>query len=287
MIGFIGMGIMGSRMAGCLQQAGYELIVHNRTQEKAQGLIEKGAVWADSPKETAAKSDIVFTMLANPEAVEEMVFGKNGLLEGMQENALWVDCSTVNPSFSQKLADAATEKGIRFLDAPVAGSKIPAEKGELVFLVGGEEKDLEEVHPMLDVMGKSVQHQGGHGKGISMKMLINLTLAQAMAAFSEAVALGEAMGLDRTKIVETLLNGATAAPFLQSKKDKILNGDFSAEFPLEHMQKDLQLVSQSAYENGISLPVASITKDVYGLAKQSGKGELDFSAIYAFLSKQN
>ena len=286
MIGFIGMGIMGSRMAGNLQKAGYDLTVHNRTKEKAQDLLNKGAVWAASPAETAAKADIVFTMLANPDAVEASVFGDNGLLDGLSENSLWVDCSTVNPSYSKKLAKAAAEKGVRFLDAPVAGSKIPAENGELVFLVGGREEDLEEVRPMLEVMGKSVQYQGTHGSGISMKMLINLTLGQAMAAFSEAVTLGKAMGLDETKVVETLLNGATAAPFLQGKKDKILNDDYSAEFPLEHMQKDLHLVAQSAYENGVSLPVANMTKELYGLAKQTGKGELDFSAVYAFLSNK-
>ncbi len=286
MIGFIGMGIMGSRMASNLQKAGYDLIVHNRTKAKAQDLLDKGAVWASSPAETADKADIVFTMLANPDAVEASVFGDNGLLDGLSENSLWVDCSTVNPSYSKKLAKAAAEKGVRFLDAPVAGSKLPAEKGELVFLVGGEEEDLEEVRPMLEVMGKSVQYQGPHGSGISMKMLINLTLGQAMAAFSEAVTLGKAMGLDETKVVETLLNGATAAPFLQGKKDKILNDDYSAEFPLEHMQKDLHLVAQSAYENGVSLPVANMTKELYGLAKQNGKGELDFSAVYAFLSNK-
>lgn len=283
-IGFIGLGIMGSRMAKNLQAADYELIVHNRTKEKADELLEKGAVWATSPKETAEKSDIVFTMLANPEAVESVVFGSDGLLEGLSEGKLWADSSTVNPSYSKHLAESATKKGIRFLDAPVAGSKIPAEKGELVFLVGGEKKDLEEIREMLNTMGKAVQYHGPHGSGISMKMLINLTLAQAMAAFSEAAALGEAMGLDREKVMETLLNGATAAPFLKGKKEKLLNGDYSPEFPLQHMQKDLQLVTQSAYENNLALPIANVTKEIYALAKQNGLSDQDFSAIYAYLS---
>jgi 3-hydroxyisobutyrate dehydrogenase/glyoxylate/succinic semialdehyde reductase len=137
---------------------------------------------------------------------------------------------------------------------------------------------------MLHAMGKEIMFQGEMGKGTSMKLLVNLMLAQSMAAFAEAVSLGKAIGLDKEMVVNTLLNGATAAPFLKGKKDKIMNGDFSAEFPLEHMQKDMQLVSQAAYENNVSLPISNVTKEIYALAKQQGLGNEDFSAIYSLLS---
>lgn len=285
MIAFIGTGIMGSRMANNLLENNYELTVYNRTKEKAENLIDKGAKWADSPKIAAEGANVVFSMLSNPAAVEEAALGENGFLEGMEDGALWVDCSTVHPDFSRKMANEAGSRHIRFLDAPVAGSKIPAEKGELVFLAGGKKEDLDEVQAMLQVMGKAIKHQGENGKGTAMKLVVNLTLAQAMASFAEALSLGEAMDLDKETVIETLLGGATAAPFLHSKKDKLLNGDFDAEFPLEHVQKDLQLISEAAYSNGISLPIANVTKEIYGLAKQNGFSKKDFSAIYEFLSK--
>nr|WP_269528367.1 NAD-binding protein [Anoxybacillus tepidamans] len=133
-------------------------------------------------------------------------------------------------------------------------------------------------------MGKAIHHEGENGKGTSMKLVVNLMLAHAMAAFAEAVTLGEALGLDKENVVHTLLNGPTAAPFLNGKKEKILHNHFATEFPLEHMQKDLQLMSQSAYENNISLPITNTIKEIYGLAKQHGLHKEDFSAIYRFLS---
>jgi 3-hydroxyisobutyrate dehydrogenase-like beta-hydroxyacid dehydrogenase len=287
MIGFIGLGIMGSRMAENLLDKGFELIIHNRTKEKAKDLLQKGAKWAESPRDVAQEADIIFTMLANPQVVESVALGEDGFLHHFSEGKLWVDCSTVHPAFTRKMAEEASKYGIRFLDAPVAGSKIPAEKGELVFLVGGNATDLEEARPFMEAMGKAIQHQGEHGKGSAMKLVINLMLAQSMAAFAEAVTLGESLGLDKETVVHTLLNGPTTPPFLQGKKDKILYNNFEAEFPLEHMQKDLHLAAQSAYENNVALPIANVTKEIYGMAKLHGFSQEDFSAIYKFLSRSN
>ncbi|WP_433745615.1 NAD(P)-dependent oxidoreductase [Falsibacillus pallidus] len=286
MIGFIGLGIMGSRMAGNLLNAGNELVVHNRTKEKADDLLDKGAVWADSARKAAEQVDVLYTMLANPAAVEDAAFGEDGFLEGLKEGSLWVDCSTVNPAFSRKMAEEAKKRGIRFLDAPVAGSKIPAEKGELVFVVGGSQEDLEEVESHMKAMGKAIQYQGENGKGTSMKLVINLMLAQTMAAFSEAVSFGESIGLEKETVLETLLGGPTTAPFLNGKKEKLLAGDYSPEFPLEHMQKDMQLVAQTAFEHETALPIANTTKEIYALAKQQGYKDQDFSAIYEFLTNK-
>ncbi|MBS2772077.1 NAD(P)-dependent oxidoreductase [Anoxybacillus rupiensis] len=284
MIGFIGLGLMGSRMARNLLEIGHELIVHNRTKEKAAPLLEAGAKWANSPKEAAEQADVLFTMLAHPKAVEAAAFGENGFLHHLSPEKLWVDCSTVDPSFTRQMAEEARKRGIRFLDAPVSGSVIPAEKGELVFFVGGDPKDLKKVEPMLNAMGKAIHYQGENGKGTAMKLVVNLMLAHSMAAFAEAVTLGEALGLETETVVNTLLNGPTAAPFLNGKREKILQRQFATEFPLAYMQKDLQLIAQAAYEHHISLPLTNVAKEIYGLASQNGWAQEDFSAIYSFLS---
>jgi 3-hydroxyisobutyrate dehydrogenase/glyoxylate/succinic semialdehyde reductase len=282
-IGFIGLGIMGSRMAANLLKNGYELIVYNRTKEKAEPLLENGAELAGSPAEAAKVSDVMFTMLANPDAVKETALGKNGFLTSMKRNSIWVDCSTVNPSFSKEMSERSKENGIRFLDAPVAGTKDPAEKGELIIFVGGDEKDFNELKPALQVLGKKVLHMGDNGKGTSMKMVVNLMLANSMVSFAEAMTLGESLGFPKETLFNTLIGGPVTAPFLASKKEKIKNENFDTEFPLQHMQKDLHLVDQTAFENHISLPLSNISKEIYGLAIKNGFGKKDFSAVYEFL----
>lgn len=284
MIGFIGLGIMGSRMAANMIDAGFELIVYNRTKEKAEELLEKGAKWADSAQELVQSSDIVFTMLGNPEAVELTALGEDGFLDRMPEGKLWVDCSTVDPAFTRRMAKEAKQRGIRFVDAPVSGSKVPAQNGQLIFLVGGSKEDLEEIRPMLEAMGKDIQHHGENGMGSAMKLVINLMLAQSMAAFAEAVTFGEAIGLNKETVIDTLLNGVATAPVLKGKREKLLTNSFDPEFPLEHMQKDLQLVSQAAYENKVAMPIANTTKEIYAMAKYRGLDKADFSAIYQFLN---
>ena len=284
-VGFIGLGLMGSRMAENLLKGGYELIVYNRTKEKAEPIVKKGASLAGSFKEAGENAGILFTMLSNPEAVREAALGENGFLTSLKENSLWIDFSTVNPSFSIEMSEKAGEKNIRFLDAPVAGTVGPAERGELIILVGGDEKDLNEAKPLLEKIGKKIIHLGKNGMGTSMKMVINLMLANSMVSFAEAIALGESLGFSKDTLFSTLIGGPVAAPFLTSKKDKIQKDDFSTEFPLEHMQKDLQLVDITAFENKISLPLSNIAKEVYGLAIKNGLGEKDFSAIYEFLKR--
>lgn len=286
LIGFIGLGIMGSGMAGNLLKSGQELVIYNRTKQKADHLLHQGAKWADSPEEVAAQSKIIFTMLATPKVVEEVTLGEKGFLNQLTEGSLWVDCSTVDPGFTQKMALEAEKRHLRFLDAPVSGSRGPAEKGELVFFVGGKQEDLNEVMPLLEAMGKQVLYQGETGKGTSIKLVINLMLAQSMLAFAEAVNLGDALGLSKETVVETLLNLPVTAPALKGKKDKILQNDYAADFPLKLMQKDLQLVSQTAYEQNMPLLSANVAKEIYAMAKRQGFAEHDFSAIFQFLAKK-
>ena len=281
-IGFIGLGIMGSRMAANLQSHGHDLVVFNRTRAKAQPLLDRGATFAESPARLAEEVDVLFTMLAHPDAVELSALGADGFLEPLRSNALWVDCSSVNPSFSKKMAAAAAARWIRFVDAPVTGSAPVAAGANLVFWVGADAADLETIRPLLLCMGNKIIHTGGHGMGTAMKMVINLLLGTNMAAFAEAMALGEGLGLSQEMLFGSLLGMPAVAPFLASKRGKIESGDYEAEFPLRWMQKDMHLASVSAYEAGVATPLTNVTKEIYRLAMRGGHETEDFSAIYEF-----
>src|SRR5216110_1334622 len=213
-IGFIGLGIMGSRMAANLQKHGYPLVVFNRTRDKAEPLLDRGAMLADSPPKLAQQVDVLFTMLAHPDAVEQAALGTNGFLNHLRPNALWVDCSSVNPSFSKKMAAEAVRRQVHFVDAPVTGSAPAAAEGKLVFWVGADPADLERIRSLLLCMGNKVVHVGGHGMGASMKMVINSLLGNAMAAFAEAMALGKGLGISQKMLFDSLLGTPAVAPFL-------------------------------------------------------------------------
>jgi 3-hydroxyisobutyrate dehydrogenase/glyoxylate/succinic semialdehyde reductase len=281
-IGFIGLGIMGSRMAANLQKHGYSLVVFNRTRAKAEPLLGPCGTFSDSPAKLAEQVDVLFTMLAHPDAVEQAALGANGFLNHLRPNALWVDCSSVNPSFSKKMAAEAARREIHFVDAPVTGSAPVAAEAKLIFWVGADIADLERTRPLLLCMGNKIVHTGGHGAGTSMKMVINLLLGTGMAAFAEAMALGEGLGLTSKMLFDSLLGTPAVAPFLASKREKIESGNYDAEFPLRWMQKDMHLATVSAYETGVAMPLANVTKEIYRLAMRDGHATEDFSAIYEF-----
>lgn len=284
--GFIGLGIMGSRMAANAQAAGHELVVHNRTQSKADDLVANGALWAETPAAVAKEVDVLITMLAHPEAVEATALGEDGFLQALPANALWIDCSTVNPSFSRRMAQAAAAHNVRFLDAPVAGSKNQAANAELIFIVGGESEDLDKARPLLETMGRAINHVGAHGMGTSLKVVVNMLLATAMATFAEGMALGESLGLPQEMLLNILVGGPVVAPFVAGKQTKLATGDYDPEFPLQWMHKDLQMASITAYETGVALPLANASKELYQMAVQNGLGDADFSAIYAHLTNK-
>jgi 3-hydroxyisobutyrate dehydrogenase-like beta-hydroxyacid dehydrogenase len=286
-IGFIGLGIMGSRMAANLQKHGYSLVLFNRTRAKAQSLIDNGATFAESAAEVAEQVDVLFTMLAHPDAVEQAALRADGFLNHLKPSALWVDCSSVNPSFSKKMAATATARRIRFVDAPVTGSAPVAEEAKLVFWVGGDADDVEAIRPLLLSMGNKIIHAGGHGMGTSMKMVINLLLGTGMAAFAEGMALGEGLGLSRKMLFDSLLGMPAVAPFLAAKRDKIDKGNYEVEFPLRWMQKDMHLASVSAYESGVALPLTNAAKELYRLAMREGHSSQDFSVIYDYLASNH
>jgi 3-hydroxyisobutyrate dehydrogenase/glyoxylate/succinic semialdehyde reductase len=283
-IGFIGLGIMGSRMAANLEKQGNSLVVFNRTRSKAEPLLGRCGKFADSPAKLAEQVDVLFTMLAHPDAVEQAALGADGFLNYLRPDAIWVDCSSVNPSFSKKMTAEAARRQVHFVDAPVTGSAPAAAEAKLIFWVGANTADLETIRPLLLCMGNKIVHTGGHGTGTSMKMVINLLLGTAMAAFAEAMALGEGLGLSQELLFDSLLGTPAVAPFLAAKRNKIDNRNYDVEFPLRWMQKDMQLAAVSGYEAGVAMPLANLTKEVYRLAMNAGHATEDFSAIYEFLA---
>jgi 3-hydroxyisobutyrate dehydrogenase-like beta-hydroxyacid dehydrogenase len=281
-IGFIGLGIMGSRMAANLQKQGHSLVVFNRTRAKAEPVLGPCGTFSDSRAKLAEQVDVLFTMLAHPEAVEQAALGANGFLDHLKPNALWIDCSSVNPSFSKRMAAEAARREVHFVDAPVTGSAPTAAEAKLIFWVGADPDDLERVRPLLLCMGNKIVHVGGPGMGTSMKMVVNLLLGNAMAAFAEGIALGEGLGISRKVLFDSLLGMPAVAPFIAAKREKIESGNYEPEFPLRWMQKDMHLASVSAYESGVAIPVTNVTKEIYRLAMRGGRGTEDFSAIYEF-----
>jgi 3-hydroxyisobutyrate dehydrogenase-like beta-hydroxyacid dehydrogenase len=286
-IGFIGLGIMGSRMAANLQKNGYSLVVFNRTRAKAEPLLGRCGTFSDSPAKLAEQVDVLFTMLAHPGAVEQAALGADGFLNHFRPNALWVDCSSVNPSFSKKMAAEAARREVHFVDAPVTGSAAPAAEAKLIFWVGADTADLERIRPLLLSMGNKIVHAGGHGMGTSMKTVVNLLLGTGMAAFAEAMALGEGLGLSAKMLFDSLLGTPAVAPFLTAKREKIESGNYEAEFPLRWMQKDMHLASVSAYESGVAIPLTNVTKEIYRLAMRGEHDTADFSAICEFTLGDN
>lgn len=279
-IAFIGLGIMGSRMAANLVKNNADVIVFNRSEAPLMKLKSLGASVAESYLQAVKYADVVFTMLSTPEVVEKLMFGNKGCLSGMKENALWVDCSTVNPSFSIRSEKEAAKWHIRFMDIPVSGSKIQAENAELLLLAGGNEADLKEIEPVLGYMGKRIIYLGKSGMGTSFKMLVNAMLGESMLIFAETLQLGEKMGLTREFLLETLSELPVTAPFIKGKIGLIRENNFDVHFPLEWMHKDLNLVTRTATEMGQPVPLANLTREIYEEAVKNGLGREDFSAVY-------
>jgi len=282
-ITFIGLGIMGKRMAQNLLKSDATLTVWNRSPEPKAELGNAGAKTADTPNEAVAEADLVISMLSTPEAVTEVFLKEGGTLFAISGGATWIDCSTVNPGFSQHCQDLAEAAGVQFFDLPVAGTKPHAANAELTLIAGATEEEIAPFEPYLHYMGKTVLKLGGRTRGTAFKMLVNTLLAQSMAAFAETVRLGEAMGLDRDFLLENLPKSPVTAPFLKAKAELIRTGDFDAQFPLEWMHKDLHLAALCAYEAGQPMPLANAAKELYAAAKAQGLERADFAAVYEVL----
>ena len=285
-IGLIGLGLMGRPMAANLLKAGYSLTVWNRTAARAEALVKQGARFAATPRIVAATSDVLLTIVSDPPALEEVLWGSpgksDGALEGLRRGAVYVDSSTVSPALARRIADTCGERGVRFLDAPVTGGTWGAEKGELVFMVGGEASTLKEVEPVLAAMGKRWFHLGPHGAGQTIKLAMNVILALQVEALAEALALVTSTGLAGEKLVEVLQSSMGRSGVLDVKAPMLLGEDFPASFPLRLMHKDLSLALELGNQLGVVLPATAAARETYGAVKVRSDDDPDFAAVMRF-----
>eukprot|EP00850_Spirogloea_muscicola_P006019 SM000028S10113 [mRNA] locus=s28:409918:412579:- [translate_table: standard] len=324
---------MGTAMARNLLAAGYDVTVWNRSAAKCQPLLDAGAKQGASPREVAAACQLTFAMLADPAGAMEVACSENGAVRGLgpgkgcqvqcrdlnggsgalrQLCSRYIDVSTVDAQTAQAISKGVRAAGATYLEAPVSGSKKPAEDGTLIFLTGGEllcrpetavarsrqspmpgthdarvrvlscagDRELfDEASPALDVMGKSSFFLGEVGKGASMKLVVNMVMGSMMASFSEGLALGEKAGLDPTQILEVVSQGAIAAPMFALKGPAMLKASYPPAFPLKHQQKDLRLALELGVEVAQPLPVAAAANEHFKAAKEAGQGDSDFSAV--------
>ena len=278
-VGFIGLGIMGQPMAQNVARGGFQLTVFNRTSEKAAPLADAGATLAETPKAVAQASDVIILMLAGPEAIDAVLEGPDGLMAAMQAGQTLVNMSTVSPQYARQLADRVNAKSALAIDAPVSGSRKPAEEGALVILAGGPQDKVTELEPLLMRMGKKEVYCGEAGQGASMKMAVNLLLGIMVAGISEAVNLGQKSGLDTTTMLETMLAGPMGCALFEFKKPMLIEDSFAAQFPLKHMTKDIRFALQTADENGATTPIGHTVFQLYRQSMGQGLADQDFAAV--------
>lgn len=283
--GFLGLGIMGSAMASNLVKKGYDVTVWNRNPEKCTPITKLGAAQGESPADVVSKSDITFAIVSDPTAAKALCFGPNGVLEGITPGKCYIDASTVDPTTSIKIGKHIKEKGGRFLEAPVSGSKKPAEDGTLVFLCGGDKTLYEEALPALDIMGKKNFFFGNVGKGAQMKLIINMTMGIMLTALGEGLSLGKSVGLDQAEVLNVIKETAIQNPVFQFKGPKMIEGDFTTAFPLKHMQKDMRLALQLGKDHQLELHSAAEANALFLKAMETGCANEDFSAVYKVIKK--
>ncbi len=279
-VGFIGLGIMGKPMAKNLMEAGYELVLFNRTREKAEELAENGdAEVAASPAEVAENSDVIVTMLPDSPDVRNVVVGEGGVLEGIREGDLLVDMSTISPVVTEELAEKVKERGASMLDAPVSGGDVGAIEGTLSIMVGGSEEDFERAKPLFDVMGKTVTHVGPTGAGQVTKAANQVVVALTIEAVSEALVLGSKGGVAPEKILDVLSGGLAGNKVMEVKREKFLSHTFDPGFRSELHHKDLGIALAAGREYGVVLPVTAIVDQMLLTMKKKGWGGEDHSAL--------
>ncbi len=282
-VGFVGLGIMGQPMARNLIEAGYELVLFNRTKEKAEELAGDNATVADSPKEVAGSADVVITMLPDSPDVARVVAGEDGVLEGVREGALIVDMSTISPVVARDLAEKARERGVSMLDAPVSGGDVGAIQGTLSIMVGGSEEDFERARQLFEVMGKTITHVGEAGAGQVVKACNQIVVALTYEAVSEALVLGSKAGVEPSKILDVLSGGLAGNRIMELKRDNFLNHSFDPGFRIELHAKDLGIALAAGREYGVALPVTAIVDQVLEALKAKGRGDRDHSAILTYI----
>lgn len=282
-VGFIGLGIMGRPMAENLIGAGHELVLYNRTREKAEELAGDNATVAGSPREVAEQSDIIITMLPDSPQVEEVLAGEGGVLEGLREGALIVDMSTISPAVTKELAEEAGERGASMLDAPVSGGDVGAIEGTLSIMVGGEEADFERAKSLFEAMGKTITHVGESGAGQVVKAANQIVVALTIEAVSEALVLGSKAGVSPAKILDVLGGGLAGNKVMEAKREKMLGHSFDPGFRIELHHKDLGIALAAGREYGVALPVTAVVDQMLETLKAKGRGDRDHSALLTLI----
>jgi 2-hydroxy-3-oxopropionate reductase len=278
-IAFIGLGIMGSPMAVHLQEAGHDVVGHNRTPEKTQPLVAAGGRAAQSIAEAVSGADVVCVMVPDSPDVRDVLEGEGGVFDNAEPGALVIDFSSIRPDVTVELAEQARERGLRLLDAPVSGGEAGAKNAALSIMVGGSAEDFDAAKPVLDVVGKTVVHVGPNGSGQTVKAANQLIVAANIQALAEAVVFLEAYGVDTEAALEVLGGGLAGSKVLDQKKGNMLSRSFEPGFRIELHHKDLGIVTAAAREAGVVIPLGSLVAQLMASAKAVGDGGLDHSGL--------
>ncbi|HXZ11998.1 MAG TPA: NAD(P)-dependent oxidoreductase [Candidatus Sulfotelmatobacter sp.] len=281
-VGFIGLGLMGKPMARNLLKAGFPVVVWNRTAARAEDLLREGARLGANPRDTATQADMLLTIVSDPPALESVLWGANGALDGLRRGTLLIDSSTISPDLARRTAAACAERGVDYLDAPVTGGTWGAEKGELVFMIGGKSEALERAKPVLEALGKRFFLLGPNGAGQTVKLAMNLILALEVEALAEALALVTTAGVPGEKLVEVMQSSMARAAVLDVKAPLILKNDYPPSFPLRLMHKDMRLALELARQQGTTLPAAAASYATYSSVKDAAKDDPDYAAVGRF-----
>jgi len=286
-VGFVGLGVMGGRIARRLLQAGHMVTGYNRTRAKAEWLLAEGMRPADSPRAAVEASDITFSMVTGTAALRAVTDGPDGVLAGLGPGKVYVDMSTVSPSASRELAGKVAERGAAMLDAPVSGSVVTLEEGRLSIMVGGDREVVDRVLPVLRDIGPTVTYVGPGGLAVLMKIATNLSLAVQMVAFSEGVLLAEKAGIPRETAVEVLLHSVIASPMVRYRGPFVLKQPEEAWFDVDMMQKDLLLALEAGRELDVALPTTAVSNQLLTAARAMGLQERDFATVFTVLARMS
>ena len=287
-VGFIGLGIMGSRQAANLARAGFELTVFNRTRERAEEWAgEHGGHVAATPREVAERSETVVTMVVDGPQVEAMLLGDDGAVHGAKPGTLFVDMSTIGSADARRIGDALAEQGHRFVDAPVTGSAPKAQDGTLTIMAGGAEDDVRRAMPLFEAMGELIVHVGELGMGQQVKVISNAVAATNCATLAQGLVVGRRTGVDLEALLKIMGAGAANSMMLELKGEPMLTHDFSPLFKLDHMLKDVALCLQEAREAGVGFPSAALAGELYAAGAGRGLGEQDFAAVLEVVEELN
>jgi len=279
-VGFIGLGIMGARMARHILDAGYEMHVYNRSKAKGDGLVERGAVWHDGPGEVASHADVIITMVGYPEDVEEVYLAPGGIVERSRKGAYLIDMTTSKPSLAVKVYEAAGAEGQHALDAPVSGGEMGAREGRLSIMVGGDAAAFDHVKPLLDLIGENIVLQGGAGAGQHTKMCNQIVVAGNMLAMCEGLAYAKKSGLDPTLVLKSIGTGAAGSFLLNALGPKVLDGDFAPGFFVHHFIKDMDIAIGEGDTMGLELPALKVARGLYQRLADDGGREDGTQALF-------